>query len=411
MSEDNEVGIKSVESIISPCCLTTFMDYFSKKVFLKIQAENKSRFQYLMPWSSINNLLEQHRLSSPRIRLFKKGKLIDQTKYTKKEALRRYEIPYLDLEKVNFYLNDGASMIINSVDEVYKPLTNLVRNLEHFFQDNISVNAYLSFGNTEGFNPHWDDHDVFILQVYGKKKWFISPDTWPFPMSHNFSPELAPPPSIFESEHIIEDGDFLYIPRGWWHFACSLNEPSLHLTFGITSFTGSHFLEWISKKACDFDFFRRDVPKITDKNRLKAYYEEFKQNIKIILEEDLLGQCLDYNRENLRTRSVFSLPISVVKNDIDLNDSAIVGLCVNSVTKYQTDSETKTIKFVANQKEWIFPSSYKPLIDLLLDYKHYSFLSIKKYIFSEVNNEKMIKDQLIDLIKKGLIFLVSPNTT
>ena len=38
-------------------------------------------------------------------------------------------------------------------------------------------------------------------------------------------------------EGMLEDGDLLYIPRGWWHVATPLDEPTLHLTVGVNNLT------------------------------------------------------------------------------------------------------------------------------------------------------------------------------
>ena len=44
---------------------------------------------------------------------------------------------------------------------------NLANEYGHFFQTNL----YLTPPNAQGFKTHYDSHDVFILQIHGKKKW------------------------------------------------------------------------------------------------------------------------------------------------------------------------------------------------------------------------------------------------
>ena len=38
---------------------------------------------------------------------------------------------------------------------------------------NTQVNAYLSFSKGGAFKPHWDIHDVLVVQVHGNKRWRI----------------------------------------------------------------------------------------------------------------------------------------------------------------------------------------------------------------------------------------------
>jgi ribosomal protein L16 Arg81 hydroxylase len=35
------------------------------------------------------------------------------------------------------------------------------------------VNAYLSFSKGGAFKPHWDLHDVLVVQVHGNKQWRV----------------------------------------------------------------------------------------------------------------------------------------------------------------------------------------------------------------------------------------------
>ena len=47
---------------------------------------------------------------------------------------------------------------------------------------------------------------------------------------------------------LLEAGDLLYIPRGWWHVAMPLDEPTLHLTVGVNNLTGADFLRWFADR-------------------------------------------------------------------------------------------------------------------------------------------------------------------
>ena len=37
----------------------------------------------------------------------------------------------------------------------------------------VLVNAYVGFRASQGFEVHWDDHEVFALQVAGRKRWKV----------------------------------------------------------------------------------------------------------------------------------------------------------------------------------------------------------------------------------------------
>ena len=72
---------------------------------------------------------------------------------------------------------------------------------------------------SQGFAPHYDDIEAFVLQLEGKKHWRVySPrnenESFPIFSSRNFSESEIGSPII---DCILDEGDFLYFPRGFIH--------------------------------------------------------------------------------------------------------------------------------------------------------------------------------------------------
>ena len=55
-----------------------------------------------------------------------------------------------------------------------------------------------------------------------------------YPLAVDVEPTVEKPDTPLW-EGMLEDGDLLYIPRGWWHVATPLDEPTLHLTVGVNN--------------------------------------------------------------------------------------------------------------------------------------------------------------------------------
>lgn len=89
----------------------------------------------------------------------------------------------------------------------------------------------------QGFAPHYDDIDAFILQVEGSKHWRVYPPPTQADQLARFSSadylqsELCDAPVIDTTLH---RGDMLYMPRGWVHQADAQQEHSLHLTLSTS---------------------------------------------------------------------------------------------------------------------------------------------------------------------------------
>jgi len=75
-------------------------------------------------------------------------------------------------------------------------------------------------------------------------------------------PKTEKPPETALWEGMLEDGDMLYIPRGWWHVAVPLNEPTLHLTIGVHQLTGLDFLSWYADRLRTSVSVRQDLPRL-----------------------------------------------------------------------------------------------------------------------------------------------------
>jgi bifunctional lysine-specific demethylase and histidyl-hydroxylase NO66 len=92
--------------------------------------------------------------------------------------------------------------------------------------------AFSIYGSVQGFAPHFDDVDVYILQVEGRKRWRLYP-----PLPGHALPRYSSRDFV-EAEvgacmldTILEPGDMLYLPRGTIHQAEALpSEHSMHLT-------------------------------------------------------------------------------------------------------------------------------------------------------------------------------------
>ncbi|KAK7792710.1 hypothetical protein R5R35_007524 [Gryllus longicercus] len=132
----------------------------------------------------------------------------------------------------DFY-NRGCSVRMLNPQTFCPELRKLNASLQDFFGCFVGANSYLTPANSQGFAPHYDDIEAFILQLEGKKHWKVYAPRKPGEVlprfsSPNFTQEELQKPVL---EVTLHPGDFLYFPRGFIHQAST--EPghhSLHLT-------------------------------------------------------------------------------------------------------------------------------------------------------------------------------------
>ncbi|MDY6937834.1 MAG: cupin domain-containing protein, partial [Cyanobacteriota bacterium] len=150
-------------------------------------------------------------------------------------------------------------------------------------------NTYCSWPSQQGFNCHFDPHEVFILQIDGYKEWFVFEETLEYPRKRDKSPDLEPPKSPYLN-CTLSPGDVLYIPRGHWHYAIAREAPSLHLTLGLTCRTGIDWLTWLVENLQDDPAWRQNLPLILDGD--KEQFDRHLQQLSDRLIETLQAQTL-----------------------------------------------------------------------------------------------------------------------
>lgn len=206
-------------------------EYFEEKPFLRRRAFPSTAYG---SWEIIDRALA---LTDPSREILKviKGARIDPSKYT--ESYIDIGIQRTRIRKDRLYslLAEGASVVLNRIELVSDPMRDLCLQVGKFVGFQTTGNAYATLGRDPATDVHWDTHDVFVLQLKGRKHWTIYEPTLPLPMSHQISNhrirEVPEKPSM---EITLEAGDALYVPRGWWHRVEPVEgSDTIHLTVAM----------------------------------------------------------------------------------------------------------------------------------------------------------------------------------
>uniref|UniRef100_A0A8C6VPG8 Bifunctional lysine-specific demethylase and histidyl-hydroxylase n=1 Tax=Naja naja TaxID=35670 RepID=A0A8C6VPG8_NAJNA len=98
-------------------------------------------------------------------------------------------------------------------DELWR----IQEKLECYFGSLVGSNVYITPPGSQGLPPHYDDVEVFILQLEGEKHWRLYRPTVHLAQEYNAEPEerIGTPTHDF----MLKPGDMLYFPRGTIHQA------------------------------------------------------------------------------------------------------------------------------------------------------------------------------------------------
>ena len=122
--------------------------------------------------------------------------------------------------------------------------------MELAFQHPIGANLYFTPATNQGFKTHVDDHDVFVLQLNGEKAWTV------FDIDEGSQLIPARDATVFPIQLVLQQGQALYIPKGYPHYAATLGSASTHLTVGLFPF---QLNDLVSRSLCEV---ARDHPQL-----------------------------------------------------------------------------------------------------------------------------------------------------
>lgn len=255
--------------VISPLSFEEFeKDYFEKR-FIHIKRNQTEYFSPALTYSAIEDYLYNETLKFPSTRLTNAKEDVPSEKYVVGD-----KVVTSNLLK---HFVEGSTIVLSGLHEHVAGLGELVSNLSKQFYQRFQTNVYITPKGSQGFKVHYDTHDVFVLQIHGKKTWKIYKDN---PVSlPNKLMEFAPGKyEVGELDETIvaEAGDLIYIPRGIMHQAETNDDMSIHVTLGMLGYTWTDLLiESVLEFSKTNDSLRRFLPREMLRNGAKEIHQEY----------------------------------------------------------------------------------------------------------------------------------------
>jgi len=224
------------------------------KSWVHAKNEDRARFADLLSLGQLDEILGTYGVKHPTVRLVRADQDVPVSEYVWREQM-------VDPVQAARLFAEGSTVIFGALHDRHEGMRRLSAELARQATARTQTNIYLTPPDSQGFKPHWDTHDVFVLQVEGSKRWRIyagGPET---PLKdHKFDPERHEPGDV-EAEFTLEAGETLYIPRGIMHAAVTTDDVSLHITLGLIAYTWADFVaDCLSEVADRSAAWRANVP-------------------------------------------------------------------------------------------------------------------------------------------------------
>jgi hypothetical protein len=252
--------LTDLASLLGDSPESLFINAFVKKERLVVKAKDAMRAEPLLPVWMLERILVSEHLPAARLTLLREGDVVPAASYRTREGRVRKDM-------MDALIAEGVSYVIADVSEDVPDIARLTDALARRLGHSVFVNAYVTHGPGGALAPHYDDHDVLVLQVHGKKRWFShgSPTHAPIersPDGVDFGPS--------QWDTLVEPGDALYLPRGEVHHTEVVGNLAVHLTFGIDTKRGVDFGESIIAGLRQDPLFREDLTRLGGEDALRA---------------------------------------------------------------------------------------------------------------------------------------------
>ena len=222
-------------------------------------------FGDLLAPETVDELLAERGVRAPFIRVARDGSLLPRETFLGAGGFGAEVTDQVDSAKVLAQFSAGASIVLQGLHRLWPPLIDFVRTMVDDLGHPVQANAYVTPPGGQGFDPHYDVHDVFVLQVSGHKHWTVHAAVHQDPLASqpwtDYRSEIGDRVrGVPVIDTVLAPGDALYLPRGWLHSARALDDVSIHLTIGVATLTRMDVIRAVVDGLSDVDEFRASLP-------------------------------------------------------------------------------------------------------------------------------------------------------
>ncbi len=252
----------------------------------RASAQNES-FADLFATEAVDELLSRRGLRTPFLRMTRDGNVIPSARYTRSGGAGAEISDQIADDKVLAEFSAGATLVLQGLHRTWEPIEIFAVALTEQLGHPVQVNAYVTPPMSQGLTPHYDVHDVFLLQFAGRKHWRVHQPVLTSPLREQSwqkrqSAVVARARELPLLDIILEAGDVLYLPRGYIHAATSLDEISGHLTIGIHPITRMALVEQIFATLSEDVSLRGSLPAGVNIREATALDHEFAATVEAL---------------------------------------------------------------------------------------------------------------------------------
>jgi ribosomal protein L16 Arg81 hydroxylase len=244
------MGDNALQKLIHPMSVDVFLrEYWQQRHFVI----NRSDAHYndsILTVDDLDTLISTTPLPVARVNMGSDAVGVPPARYT--AFADQGDGLYVNPDDMMRLHRQGNTIILRTMHLFVHRIGMLCRAMEAFFHCNAQANIYITPGGTQSSFPHWDSHDIFVIQIAGSKVWRLHEAPIQQPLyTYQFN-RAQHPIGRQTGEFTLHAGDIAYVPRGVAHDPVAA-EYSVHIALGVLVRT------WADLFAAMFERVTHDV--------------------------------------------------------------------------------------------------------------------------------------------------------
>lgn len=264
-SETRQVppAIASLEDLVAPLTEPEFLDLLRTRSIKFHRSPGENRYDGLLGWPSLRRMIETGAVPPEALRITKQAAVVPPFFYLENGKVNG--------EKIERLLSSGASLIVEALSPHVPALDALCASIRDRTAETIVAGAIATHGDGGALAYHYDEDDLFIVQLEGSKHWRIYGPPVQNPVAGMGISSKQQGEPVFDD--VLRPGDFLFLPAGYWHQCENERDLSLHLGIFFKPHTAYYAVKALLPKLINEEIFRRPLARLedpTDRTALEA---------------------------------------------------------------------------------------------------------------------------------------------
>ncbi|SDR99098.1 Ribosomal protein L16 Arg81 hydroxylase, contains JmjC domain [Brevibacterium sandarakinum] len=307
-------------------------------------------------WNDLNHVLNRRSVFPADLQLSHHGDVLPRAKYLDSDGL-------IDLHQLSQLVRGGASIIVDGLDRVNERVRDTTTDIMRLTGEVASCNLFVTFDASQAFHSHFDEIDTVIVQLEGTKHWQVHgpSEKDPLPEFGDSDPSNCPSEVLLDA--VLEPGDVLHVPRGWWHTVRGAGSRSLHVTFAFTRKTGFDFVRWLAWKALGDERIRKSLDRWGSAESRNAQRDQILASFINVAESLTVDDFFEEEVSSADGWQSASLPWSITDNG--LPDDLKIRVLAVFAPPLESNEETLKITFAGNSVT--LPKAYEPILNKILE--------------------------------------------